>query len=218
MKTTQLNNLVVGASGLIGRELIAAFTASGSGVIALSRRPLKLSHRKITERIVDFKQQWQSWALPPADCLYCALGTTIKTAGSQEAFRAVEFDAVIASAHAAKAAGVTRMAVVSALGASQTSSVFYSRTKGEMEEALKQIGFSRLVIVRPSFLTGDRASLGQAARPGESIALTFANAFNFMTPKKYRSVSAVAVARCMIDRLQSDGPAVETIESGNIPN
>ena len=216
MQTVKPNNLVVGASGLIGRELIAALNASGASVLALSRRPLAFNDPRIQQHVVDFKQPWQTWSLPKAQYLYCALGTTIKTAGSQEAFRAVEFDAVIDCARAAQAAGVTRMAVVSALGASTTSNVFYSRTKGQMEDALKQIGFARLVILRPSLLTGDRASLGQAARPGELVARAFASAFNFITPKKYRAVSAMDVARCMIDRLVATGPVVEIIESSDI--
>jgi uncharacterized protein YbjT (DUF2867 family) len=208
--------ILVGASGLIGKSLQTKLGGKYTKLWAVSRKPI-IDLPKNGENIVfDFDSNLQANSLPACDALFCALGTTIKTAGSQEAFRKVDFDYVLKSAKAAKVAGATSMAVVSALGASSSSAVFYNRTKGEMEEALKALGFSKLLIVRPSFLSGDRQSLGQASRPGEAIALAFASAFKPMIPKKYRSISANAVASCMVERLDAMTSSVEIIESDRL--
>jgi uncharacterized protein YbjT (DUF2867 family) len=95
--------------------------------------------------------------LPAAEVAICALGTTIRAAGSQAAFRAVDHDAVLAFARAAKGAGVTRFIVVTAVGADANSSVFYSRVKGEVERDLTSIGFARLDIIQPGLILGPRA-------------------------------------------------------------
>src|SRR4029453_19642239 len=104
---------------------------------------------------------------PRVDDVFIALGTTIKIAGSEEAFRQVDFDFVVNTARAARAAGATRLAVVSALGADAKSRIFYNRVKGEMQAAIAQLGYESVVIVQPSLLLGDRAALGQPARSGE---------------------------------------------------
>jgi uncharacterized protein YbjT (DUF2867 family) len=210
-----MNNraILLGASGLIGIALQTKLASHFKTLTAVSRKPLRDLPSKAENLVVDFEQVWK---LPPAHSIFCALGTTIKTAGSQAAFRKVDFDYVVAAAKAARLAGVQRMAVVSALGASTKSKVFYSRTKGEMEEALKAIGFANLLIVRPSFLSGDRLSLGQASRPGEAIALSLASFLKPLIPKKYRTISADAVATCMIERLSAMTAAVEVIESDEL--
>src|SRR3954452_9155872 len=143
--------LIAGASGLVGRELLAGLRANDSvaAVHSLGRRELDVSHPKLTQHRTDFKALP---ALSGVDEAFIALGTTIKVAGSQEAFRAVDHDAVIAVAKAAKAAGAKRLGVVSAMGADKGSAIFYNRVKGETEEALAALGFDTLVIARPSFL------------------------------------------------------------------
>jgi uncharacterized protein YbjT (DUF2867 family) len=208
--------ILVGASGLIGKSLQTKLSSKFEKLWAISRKPMMTLPKNIENLVFDFDGHWQPDSLPACDALFCALGTTIKTAGSQEAFRKVDFDYVLKSAKAAKVAGATSMAVVSALGASSSSTVFYNRTKGEMEEALKALGFSKLLIVRPSFLSGDRQSLGQASRPGEAIALAFASAFKPIIPRKYRSISADAVASCMVERLDAMTSSVEIIESDRL--
>jgi uncharacterized protein YbjT (DUF2867 family) len=125
------------------------------------------------------------------------LGTTIKVAGSQEAFRAVDFDAVVAVARLGAAQAARALSVISAMGASATSSVFYSRVKGEMEQAVSALGYESVTIVRPSFLAGDRESLNQAGRPGEKIALVAMKTFNPLIPKNYKAVHASDVAQAM---------------------
>ena len=161
--------LVAGASGLVGRALLARLGADPgvAQVHALVRRPLDLVAPKLQVHVVDFN------ALPPlpaADEAYLALGTTIAVAGSREAFRAVDFDANLAVAKAAGAAGARRVGLVSAMGADARSRVFYSRVKGELEEALSALPLDALVIARPSLLLGDRDRLGQSRRRGEHLA------------------------------------------------
>src|SRR5438045_6711271 len=158
--------MIAGASGLVGRELLAGLLADDSvaAVHSLGRRALDVSHPKLTQHRTDFKALP---ALSGVDEAFIALGTTIKVAGSKEGFRAVDHDAVIAVAKAAKAAGAKRLGVVSAMGASAKSTVFYSRVKGETEDALAQMGFDALVIARPSMLPGDREAAGPPALSGE---------------------------------------------------
>jgi uncharacterized protein YbjT (DUF2867 family) len=134
---------------------------------AAPRGPGIRADRKLQVHQVDFARLP---ALPAVDDVYVALGTTIKVAGSRAAFRQVDFDFVVDTARAARAAGATRLAVVSAMGADARSRVFYNRVKGEMEAAIAQLGYESVVIARPSLLLGDRAALGQPARSGETWA------------------------------------------------
>jgi len=189
--------LIAGASGLVGREILKGLLADPSvaTVHALGRRPLQLQHPKLAQQVVDFAALP---ALPPAGEAYLALGTTIKVAGSQQAFRAVDFEANLAVARAALAAGATRCGLVSAMGANAGSSIFYNRTKGELEDALSALGFSTLVIARPSFLAGDRASLGQPLRGGEKLALQVSQWLAPVIPRNLRSVAAHKVAAALL--------------------
>ena len=141
-----MSALLAGATGLIGRELAAQWSGPGP-LHLLVRRPVAPGSALQRVHVVDFA------ALPPlpqSEKAYCCLGTTIKAAGSRDAFRAVDHDAVLAFARAARAAGVRHFGVVSALGANPQSRNFYSRVKGEMEAELATLGFASLLIVRPS--------------------------------------------------------------------
>jgi uncharacterized protein YbjT (DUF2867 family) len=189
--------VVAGASGLVGREILQGLLADDSvaAVHALGRRPLGLSHPKLTSHAVDFTALPP---LPPATEVYLALGTTIKVAGSQEAFRAVDFSANLAVARAALAAGTRRLGLVSAMGADPRSSLFYNRVKGETEQALAALGFDALVIARPSFLAGDREALGQPVRGGEKLALRVSRVLKPLIPANLRSIAAADVARALL--------------------
>ena len=206
--------VVIGASGLVGRALLQQLAAPDSGyraVHALVRKPLDPAPKGVQQQLVDFTRLPLS--LPAADDLYCALGTTIKVAGSKAAFRAVDFDAVVDTARAAQAAGVKRMAVVSALGADAHSRAFYNQVKGDMEVALRALRFERLVIARPSLLAGERHALGQAPRLAEQLSLTLFRPLGGLLPASIRPIDAGVVARAMCVSLNTDGPSAQVIES-----
>ncbi len=186
--------LLAGASGLVGVELARAWAGPGT-LHLLVRRPVPDPAPGRAVHVVDFAALP---ALPPADNAFCCLGTTIKAAGSQAAFRAVDFDAVLAFARAARAAGVQRFALVSALGANARSPNFYSRVKGEAEAALREIGFASLVIARPSMLIGDRAAIGQPVRRGERIAFALSRPLGPLIPRAWRPIEAASVARALL--------------------
>ncbi len=162
------------------------------------RRELPASHPKLVQHRVDFRALP---ALPPLDEAYLALGTTIKVAGSQPAFRSVDHDANLAVARAARQAGARRLALVSAMGADAKSSIFYNRVKGELEQALGGLGYEALVIARPSFLAGDRRALGQPERSGEQLALRVSTALRPLIPANFRSIRAADVAAAMLQSL-----------------
>lgn len=209
--------VLAGASGLIGHELLRQALADPQlqAVHALVRR-------KPADTPADPRLHWLPVdfgalpALPRADAAFCALGTTIKAAGSQAAFRAVDFDAVLAFARAAQAAGIERLAVVSALGADARSGVFYNRVKGEMEQALAALGFATLVIARPSLLIGDRAALGQPLRFGERLAQAVSAPLARLIPARVRPVAAETVARGMLAAMRQPDTGVRIIESGEL--
>jgi uncharacterized protein YbjT (DUF2867 family) len=204
--------LLAGATGLIGRELAAQWP--GPGVLhLLARRPFAAAKPLQRVMVVDFTSLP---ALPPAQTAFCCLGTTIKVAGSQAAFRAVDFDSVLAFATAARQAGATRFAVVSALGASAQSSSFYNRVKGEMEDAVAKLGFDCVVIARPSLLTGNRSSLGQPQRLGEQLALAATAPVRWLMPKAWRPIAADTVARAMLRAVADGQPGVRVVESGEL--
>lgn len=191
---------LAGATGLVGGQILQALLADSSvrEVHALSRRPLSLSHPRLQVHIVDFGHLP---ALPPADEVYLALGTTIKVAGSQAAFRAVDLEANLAVAKAALAAGARRVGLVSAVGADGKSSVFYNRIKGELEDALKAMQLTALVIAQPSLLLDYRDGLQQPPRLGEQLAIPIAKLLGPLIPGKYRPVHARAVAQALVRTL-----------------
>lgn len=189
--------IIAGATGLVGGGILAGLLADPdvAAVHSIGRKALPMQHPKLTAHVVDFAALP---ALPPADEVYLALGTTIKVAGSQEAFRGVDFDANLAVANAALAAGARRVGLVSAMGADTRSSVFYSRVKGELEDALAQLPFEGLVIARPSMLVGDRDALGQPPRRGEIWAAKVSEVLGFLIPANYKPIAADAVAKALL--------------------
>lgn len=198
--TDQRKVLLAGATGLVGGLMLQALIADPTvaELHALSRRPLSISHPKLKVHIVDFKRLP---VLPQADEVYLALGTTIKVAGSQAAFRAVDLEANLAVARVAMAAGARRVGLVSAAGASAQSSAFYNRIKGELEDALKELDLSALVIARPSLLLDYRSGLQQPPRLGEMIAIPIAKLLMPLLPGTYRPVHALAVAKALTKTL-----------------
>lgn len=194
--------VLAGATGLVGGSILQGLLADPSvhWVHVLGRRKPRVADARFTGHIVDFADLPP---LPPVDEVYLALGTTIKVAGSQPAFRAVDFDANLAVARAALAAGARRCGLVSAMGANAKSSVFYNRVKGELEEALARLPFDGLVIARPSLLAGDRPALGQPGRPLEKVGAAFSRIVGPLIPANYRPIASAQVARTLLARTPS---------------
>jgi len=207
--------LVAGATGLVGREILARLLAdkTWSAVHCVGRRQPGITHPKLQVHLsVDFA----TFEAPAVDDVFIALGTTIKVAGSQSAFHAVDFDAVLAVARSARAAGARRLGIVSAMGASANSSVFYNRVKGEMEEAAGQLGYDTLVLARPSLLSGDRSSLGQPQRAAEKFAATAMRLLRPLTPANYRAIAAADVAAALVGAVLAGAPGRTVLLSGDM--
>lgn len=205
--------LVAGATGLVGREVLAALSADRRyrAIHVVGRRAPAAADARIRFHAVDFGHLG---ALPRVDDVFIALGTTIKVAGSQAAFRAVDHDAVLALARRARAAGASRLAVVSAMGADARSRVFYNRVKGETEDALRQLGYETLVIARPSLLVGDRSALAQPPRVGERLGQLAMGLFRPMIPAHYRAIAASDVANAIVRALAAGQPGTQVLLSG----
>lgn len=199
MSTTPRIALLAGATGLVGGYLLKSLLDAPdySRVYALTRRPLGREHPKLANRIVNFPRMAEQIKGLIAQDAFCCIGTTIAAAGSQEAFRAADVDAVLYFARAARAAQVTRFVVVSSVGADSGSKKFYLRTKGEMEEAVSDLGFASVDILQPSLLLGPRPSprmieiAGSLLAPLISPLLTGAR-------EALRPIPAETVARAMI--------------------
>ena len=201
--------LLLGATGLIGSFLLDRLLDSPvySGVSVWLRKPLAKQHPKLQQKIVDFERLEQGRV--EADDVYCCLGTTINVAGSREAFRRVDFDYPLAIARTALAAGARQFLFVSAMGADPRSAVFYSRVKGELEEAVAALGYRSAIAFRPSLLAGDR----EQRRFGERAAIAVLQPLRFLVPRKYRPVAADAVARAMLRSAQRSPAGFTVIES-----
>ena len=210
--------LLVGATGLVGRALLPLLLRNPSYelVHVWVRRPLAdmPPQPKLRVQVVDFANLPQS--LPKMDDVYIALGTTIKVAGSEAAFRQVDFDFVVNSARAAEAAGASRLAVVSALGADARSRVFYNRVKGDMQAALATLGYASLSIAQPSLLIGDRAALGQPVRAGEVWAARLLGPVMRLVPAGVRPIQAQAVASAMLWANLAGQPGVRILSSAQM--
>jgi uncharacterized protein YbjT (DUF2867 family) len=199
VSTTPKIALVAGATGLVGRYLLDALLAAPdyTRVYALTRRPFAKEHPKLANRVVIFPRMAEQLKGLTAQDAFCCIGTTIAEAGSQEAFRAADVDAVLQFARAARVAQATRFVVVSSVGADSKSTKFYLRTKGEMEEAVSDLGFVSVDILQPSLLLGPR----QSVRPLELAASIFAPLINPLLTgarEAYRAVPAETVGKAML--------------------
>jgi uncharacterized protein YbjT (DUF2867 family) len=202
--------LLAGATGLVGRELARHWTGPGDLILLLRRAGGAPSGPRLRPLQVDYSALP---ALPAAQEAWCCLGTTIALAGSQPAFRAVDFDAVLAFARAARAAGVLRFGLVSALGADAAARSFYARVKGEAEAAVAGLGFDSLVIARPSLLAGDRAALGQPGRPAERLGLALTQPLGRLVPVAWRPIPAPYVARSLLRAVREGRPGLRILSS-----
>lgn len=210
--------LLAGATGLVGGALLPTLLAGEHyrRVHVLLRRavPDIKADARLTIHRVDFARL--PTAFPTVDDVYIALGTTIKAAGSEAAFRQVDFEFVLNTARAARAAGATRLAVVSALGADPASRVFYNRVKGEMQAAVTELGYTSVVVAQPSLLLGDRAALGQPERTGEVWAARLLGPLGRVVPKGVRPITARAVAAALLAAMLEAQPGMRVLKSADM--
>ncbi|MEP7328239.1 MAG: NAD(P)H-binding protein [Betaproteobacteria bacterium] len=202
--------VLAGATGLVGGHLLQMLLDDHdvADVVALTRRPLAIPHPKLVPAVVDF-DHLEHCALPDVDDCFLCLGTTIRAAGSQDAFAAIDLNLPLTIARMALAAGASRCFLVSAMGASPQSRVFYRRIKGELEVALAALPFRTVVVFRPSLLAGERTQ----HRPGERLALTLLRPIAALMPARYRPVPAIAVARAMMEAAHRDEVGRFVVES-----
>jgi uncharacterized protein YbjT (DUF2867 family) len=197
--------LVAGGSGLVGSKLLPLLLQSPlyTRVHALSRRPLPLDHARLANRVVRFEASLQA-QLKGLQCqdAFCCLGTTIREAGSQSAFRAVDLELVQEFAQLALNCGAERLVVVSALGANAAAKNFYLQVKGDMEKALEAKRFRSLDILQPSLLLGTRREM----RPlefGAQLLMPLLNPLLLGAWSRYRAIPAATVAAAMCGAVQS---------------
>ncbi|RZI87858.1 MAG: NAD-dependent epimerase/dehydratase family protein [Microbacterium sp.] len=201
--------LIAGASGLVGSHLLELLLADEhwDRVVSVGRRTLDVVHPRLEQRVVGFPQIGD---VPAADDVFCCLGTTIKVAGSQDAFRAVDHDAVVALAAAAHRAGATQFLHVTALGASAGSRIFYNRVKGETERDVAASGIPTTVAFRPSMIDGHRPD---ANRPGETIGLVAMRAVGPLLGR-LRPNRASDIARAMVREAKAGTPGHRVVDAG----
>jgi uncharacterized protein YbjT (DUF2867 family) len=187
-----------------------------SEIHALVRRPLTVPPSaeagKLVQHAVDFSDPGRVEGMTGLDDVYICLGTTLRNAGSQAAFRSVDFDAVVAVARLGRRFGASRLAAVSALGADSSSSVYYNRVKGEAEAQLISSGYDAIAILRPSLLDAHRSEV----RPAERLSLALIRPIAWLIPGRWRPVSVRAVARCMVDAVLRGEAGLQIIESDRI--
>lgn len=199
------NALVIGATGLVGRQLVLLLLdhPDFDRVTCFVRRSMGLAHAKLQEEIVDFDQP-ETWKhLLRGDVLFSCMGTTLKAAGSQEAQWRIDYDYQFEAARQAAENGVPTYVLVSAAGADAHSRLFYNRMKGQLDEAVASLPFQRVTILRPSILDGDR----KESRPGEKVGLAIMKLLRFIPGlRSYRPIHVRIVAHAMLKASLSNRP------------
>jgi len=202
--------LLAGATGMVGKlALDALLEAPDIGrVFAITRRPLGREHPRLANRIVQFDTIETQLKGLTCHVAVCCLGTTIRQAGSQEEFRRVDVDYVLAFARAAKAAQAQRLIVVSSAGASTQAKNFYLRTKGAMEEALATVGFVSLDILQPGVLLGLRSQM-RPLELGAILVMPLVNPFLRGEREQFRAIAAKTVAAAIVGATRSGRKGIQ---------
>ncbi len=200
---------VIGATGLVGKSLVQQLLSDDrfSEVTVFVRRTTGLQNNKLKEHLVDFDQpqNWQHWI--QGDVLFSTLGTTMAKAGSKDAQYKIDFTYQYEAARAAAVNGVPTYVLISSAGASSSSKIFYSKMKGELEEAIKKLLFRSIHILQPGILAGDR----EESRLGENIGVSVLNVLHhFPGLGAYKPIPAPVVARAMINSALKDSVGVHT--------
>ena len=203
--------LLVGATGLVGREVVRQALADQTieRVVALTRRPLELRHLRLENHVVDFAALPTDASWWNVDAVICALGTTMRQAGSRAAFRKVDHDYVLAVARRARAHGAEVFALTSSLGAKASSGNFYLRTKGETERDLAAEGFASLTCVRPALIGG----LREEQRRAEAFGLKVVALLAPVLPRRYRIAPAERIAARLLAAVRTAQSGVRVVES-----
>jgi uncharacterized protein YbjT (DUF2867 family) len=209
--------LLLGATGLVGGYCLNRLLMDEvyGSVATLGRRPLDRTHAKLAHHVVDFDRYETYNTLLKVDDVFCCLGTTMKQAGSKQAFRQVDFEYPVQIARRARAQGAQQYLLVSSVGASVNSPFFYSQVKGEVEQAISALSFSGVYIFRPSLLLGERKEM----RGGEHLAEKVMDSLGFVLKgplRKYRPTPADAVAAAMIATAKAGPGGVQVLEPEEI--
>lgn len=211
---TTRSALVLGATGLVGRQCLEQLLADPSytAVHAIVRKPLELSHPKLQQHVIPFTELAITVAQVAASEVFCCLGTTIKQAGSQEGFRRVDYEYPLVAAQSALASGARQFLIVTSLGADPSSSIFYSRVKGEVERDICALALPTVHVLQPSMLLGDRSDhrLGEAIG---KVAMKIFQPLMLGAARKYRAIAGATVARAMIALAKQDLPGKHTHKS-----
>lgn len=194
--------LLLGATGLTGGLVLEGLLAAGqvSQVVAPTRRALTIEHEKLQQAAVDFAHLEQQAELFKVDAIICCLGTTIKKAGSRKRFREVDYGYAIKAAELGRQQGAEAFILMSAIGASSSSPVFYNKVKGELEDGLKGLGYPYLSIYQPGLLLGERSE----QRTAEALGMKAMPAINSLLQgplRKYRGIEAATIARAMVHEI-----------------
>lgn len=209
--------LIIGSTGLIGAQLLELLLESTvyEKVIVFVKRDSGIQHPKLRQHIIAFDKPETYKELVIGDDFFCTIGTTIKNAKSQDAFRKVDFEYPKAFATIALQNDVKQFFLISSLDALATSTNFYLKTKGEIEDFLKNCSFESTVILRPSLLLGKRKEF----RLGEKIGAFFMKIFSFLfigNLKKYKAIESKDVAKAMFNIAQQNYKGFHIIESDSI--
>ena len=209
--------LVIGSTGLIGSHLLNILLESNkySKVIAFTKRDLGIKNSKLVQHIIDFDQPETYSQLIVGDDFFCTIGTTIKKAGSQKEFRKVDFEYPKQFASFALQNNVTQFLIISSLGANASSSNFYLKTKGEIQEYLKATDFETVAVLQPSLLLGDRTEFRLAEKVGGFFMKVLSFVF-FGNLKKYKPIEGKTVAKALFTIAQRSNVGFKIYESDTI--
>ncbi len=200
---------IIGSTGLIGLKFLENIAEGEySEVTAITRRDIPSLSGKhfIRQAIHDFSNLESMRPDLKTDVLVCSLGSTIKTAGSQERFFEIDHDIPLSLAKIAREEGCQTFILVSSMGANAQSKIFYNRVKGQLEEALNEVGFTQLHLLQPSMLLGDRGE----SRPGEFIAKLIMQPLTFLIPWKYKPIQAKTLAAKIRKLITYEGQGTST--------
>ncbi len=211
------SSLIIGATGFVGSYLVQEILNSPTfdSVTALVRKPTFTTHPKLKEIVFDFRDETAIESLEPVNHIFCCLGTTIKTAGSKEAFRFVDYELPLRFANWAESTHAESFSIVTAIGANSDSSIFYNQVKGNVEDEIKTLNIPTIQIFQPSLIMGPRKEFRLGELIGKGI-MVILNPLMIGPGKKYRGIHAQTIAKGMVHHLEKSNPGITIFESDKI--